>query len=538
MNPTPSSTSAFPYTNPYTNPYTQRRTTKPASSSSSLSPYTNAAQQQWEQSLEILVRSTVVPPAQTVERLYGSLQKAQEQSTPDDQFCWNLEMARSFVTYCIRMFGCHENINMTGRNPEGYPCILSFLARALEDWSFDDSIMYQVIVEEFQVELEEHRGSRTSSQQNKTLTMSLLQLLHNLAVNFHDPIIRDPAVAGLSITWRYLDRIYFLTSWRNHHSSLTTSIDAAWWMPVTNELSLANMALQELLKEERRDFPKVYMFPTSIEMRISWTSVLFCFLKHDRVGWLHKLGSQTKKVLNDLSRELLDQAGKLSDSNNQMQHNIHLALASVSLLLLMDSKEKLDISNEFNQYVYSTKLIESAFRSYFHMFGASSPSGSRWTYEHKDKITQRWAEECIYAWSLSKEEVTCKMAFDAIENHWRQPVEDLFLSLVSDSPDKHINDIQSQTGRQINHHKRNKELFSRLLLLYSVHHESVRSILGRILSRTSTCDNRSVDFLAQPCHKLVQSLIFYSTQGVSRWKTKTWETSSSLRLISPESFLA
>jgi hypothetical protein len=288
-------------------------------------------------------------------------------------------------------------------------------------------------------------------------------------------------------------------------------------MPVNNELPLANMAVQELLKEESRDFPKAYMFPTSIEMRISWTSVLFCLLKHDRVAWLHKLGSQTKKVLNDLSRELLDQAGKLSDSSNQMKHNIHLALASVSLLLLMDAKEKLDISNEFNQYVYSTKLIESTFRSYFHIFGASSPNGPRWTYEHKDKITQRWAEECIYAWSLSKEEATCKMAFDAIENHWRQPVEDLLLSLVNDSSDKRIKDMQeSQTGRQTNHHKWNRELLYRLLLLYSVHHESVRGILGRILSRTSSCDNRSVDFLTQPCHNLVQSLILYSTQSVSK----------------------
>jgi hypothetical protein len=236
MNPTPNQTSAFPYTNPYTNPYTQRKTAPQSSfpsSSSSQSP-----QRQLEHSLEILVRSNHVPPTQSIEQLFDLIHKANSHNDQSSS-CWSLQMAESLASYVVRIFGWHENINMTGRNPEGYPSTLCFLARSLDQWSDDDSIMYAVTLKEFEVEVE---------QQQRTVQMSLLQVLHSLSVNLDDPIIQNPAIMCLSIIWRYLDRVQFLTSWKSHQSLVSSSIDSAWWMQSEDEETLAYIVLKELLK--------------------------------------------------------------------------------------------------------------------------------------------------------------------------------------------------------------------------------------------------------------------------------------------------
>lgn len=219
---------AFPYTNPYTNPYTQKKT-QPTSSQS--------RQQKLEYSLSVLVRSSNVPSTQNIEHLCGLVEQCINDHSQNPQ-CWSLAMAESLAKFVVKIFGVHENINMTGRNPEGYPSTLCFLARSLEQWSINDSVMYTAVVKEFEVAMDHG---------NNTVEMSLLEVLHNLVVHYNDPIIQNPAMMGLSIIWRYLDRIQSLTSWKNPTDFPACFVDSAWWIG-RGEETLANLALKATLR--------------------------------------------------------------------------------------------------------------------------------------------------------------------------------------------------------------------------------------------------------------------------------------------------
>ena len=255
-NPTPHSSSAFPYTVPYTNPYTQRKTQPSSSypsSSSSQSP-----QQELEQALSILARSSNVPSTQNIEHLFELVRKSNEQYGSSQHnnnaasSCWTLPMAEQLATFVVRIFGVHDTINMTGRNPEGYPSTLCFLSRCLEEWCHDDSIMYAVSVQELEVEIEHYPSNNnhhSTRHPTRTVQLSLLEVLHTLVVQFCDPIVQMPAMTGLATIWRYLDRVQFMTRW-NPTDVISFSLDAAWWMPIQDDCEsiLARLALQELLR--------------------------------------------------------------------------------------------------------------------------------------------------------------------------------------------------------------------------------------------------------------------------------------------------
>ena len=244
----------------------------------------------------------------------------------------------------------------------------------------------------------------------------------------------------------------------------------------------------------------MYIFPSRDELRIASASLLLCFLKHDRTAWLQQLSLENKESLRKLSQNLLEAVYQLADPSVTSNQVLHQSMASASLLCLMDSKETLEHSNEFNQLVYSTKLLDSVFRSCFGIFGATSPSGPRWSFENKDMGTLRWMEEFIFCWSLSKDGEARKLAFDAQERYWRSPIEQCWGSLLSDD--------YSQPGEWSRNLKRCRAVFSRFVLMNAVHHSSLRRLLVSTLTQASKTENQSqsTNILVQPCRRLLQSL--------------------------------
>ena len=520
----PPLTSAFPYTVPFTNPYTQKKsTTQPSSPYNNHhndpSNYHNAPQQELEQALSVLARSSNVPSTQNIESLFELVRKANEQTRINGNHassttCWTLSMAEHLATFIVRLFACHNSINMTGRNPEGYPSTLCFLSRCLEEWACHEGgddcgsmLLYAVAVQPMEVELREQTKNNTGQHQirynsTRTIQRSLLEVLHHLVVHFQDPIVQLPAMAGLGTIWRYMDRVQLLTRWNSSGGcdSNSFSLDTVWWMPVADESGIARLALGELLKEDKEDaYPKVYIFPDRKELHMASATLLTCFLKHDRIAWLQELTlEQNKGSLRKLSQNLLEDAHRLADSSVTSSQGLHQSIASASLLCLMDSKETLEHTNEFNQLVYSTKLLDSVFRSCFGIFGASSPSGPRWSFENKDSATLQWMEDFIFNWSLAKDGSTRKLAIDAQERYWRGPIEQYWGSLLKED--------YSQPGEWSQNMKRCRAIFSRLVLLTTVHHSSLHRLLNNILTQAVRNQHQSVDALVQPCQRILQSL--------------------------------
>ena len=415
-------------------------------------------------------------------------------------------MAEHLATFVARLFACHDNINMTGRNPEGYPSTLCFLSRCLEEWVEGDDAMllYAVAVQPLQVPERQTNNNGHHRHSTRTVQRSLLEVLHQLVVHFQDPIVQLPAMAGLATIWRYLDRVQLWTRW-NSSSAICDSIfslalDTAWWMPVTDESGIASLALGELLRENQEDaYPKVYIFPDRKELQMASATILTCFLKHDRTHWLQQLAlEESKESLRKLSQNLLGAVHRLADSSVTSSQRLHQSMASASLLCLLDSKETLEHSNEFNQLVYSTKLLDNVFRSYFGIFGASNPSGPRWSYENKDAGTLQCMEDFIFHWSLGKDGSTRKLAIDAQERYWRGPIEQCWGSLLRED--------YSQPGEWSQNIKRCRAIFSRLVLMTSVHHSSLHKLLNNTLAQAVRNQNQSIDILVQPCQRILQSL--------------------------------
>jgi len=529
------STSAFPYTVPYTNPYTQRKRTQPQpplssksnkSSVLSLSSQSSSPQQQLNDTLRGLSRFSQIPSTQHVEHLFELVHRAHEQAELDAlssaASCWTLELAEHLASFVVRIFGCHANIDMTGRTPEGYPATLCFLARSLQQWSLEDSIMYAVTVKSFPVQITQQ--NQDQQQQQQSTEMSILQVLHNVVAQFQDPSIQNPAMMGLSVIWRYLDRIQFLTSWQNPIDQAPCALDSAWWMPPSQqeeESVLANTALRELLcsSNDGNDCcPKTNTFPDRGELRLASIIILTSLLKHDQATWLHDVSSQSdnNNALEQLCQSLcqaVDQLGSKSNNSLASNQSPHLSIASASLLCLMDCKVPLKSTStastiDVTRLLHSTKLLENSLKALFGFFGPSSPSGPRWTYEHnKDVATLRWIEEFLFNWSICKDGEARKQHFDALERHWRPYVEQWWSMLLTESfanncaGDKNTNDRQPKRLRQI---------FSTLVLLNSIHHSTTRGILCTTMSRISNADQNSIRHLDEPCTKLLQELVHLS----------------------------
>ncbi|CAB9498966.1 expressed unknown protein [Seminavis robusta] len=477
-------TTAFPYTNPYSNPYSQRR--------GSLSSQQSSAQQKFQQKLEALARSSCVPSTQTVEQLCDLQSRCE-----NDGSLWSLSTAEGLATFVIRTFGCLVNIDTSGQNPQGYPATLSFLARCLDQWSqSDESIIYTASTKVMEI--------RMDNNLQQSFRMSLLQTLHNLVVyedwKGNDRAIRNVAMVCLSIIWQNLDRIQRLISWKCYNNTFPShSIEAVWWIPASNEEKLATVAVKGLLSDDKDlDFSSSHIYPRGELLKTAYISVLICLLKHDKTSWLHHLALQDQDTLSHLSQTLLGAMHQLNNQSLTSRYTLHASFASVALLVLMDHKVTLDISNQLNQLFYSTKLLDSVFQAYFGVLGASSPSGPRWTYEHKDDATGRWMEDFIVVWSQCKDSSTRQLAFDALERHWKPHVEQGWTSFLTEdycNPD--------EVARK---HKHCASLLSRLVLLYSVHHSSLRNSLFSSMAQHAKSDETSVSYLVQPCQRLVKTL--------------------------------
>jgi hypothetical protein len=477
--PTLVTTNAFPYTNPYT----QRRGTSQCSSSSSY----QSSKLKFEQKLQELVRSNHVPSTQTVEQVWEFLNRSNQNDA------WTFSLAEGLVTFVIRIFGCHDTIDTAGPRADGYPATLALLGRALEQWSHDESIMYAAVTQEIQVDID-----------HETLNMSLLQTLHNLVAHFEDPSgrIQNSALVCLSIVWRYLDRIHWLTCWKSTSRDFPScSIDLAWWMPPQDEQALVRLALTGLLvsEETTSDTSTAHIYPSDEELTTARLSLLTQLTKHDRTSWIEELASQDKDALSHLSQGLLDAMSRLSNKNGlTSRRSLHCTIASVILLCLMDQKVTLDLSSQFNQLFYTTKLLDCVFQATFGMFGAGSPNGPRWTYEHKDASTIRWMEELIIVWSQCKVAGTRQLAFDALERHWRPHIEQGWHSFLTEDFRNH-DDVSRN-------HKNCGALLSRLVLLYSVHQNSLRSSLFDSMAQLSTVDKTPFNSIIQPCRRLLKTL--------------------------------
>lgn len=188
----------------------------------------------------MLVRSHNVPSKQNIEHLCGLVEHANDsasssQNRQQQSSCWSRSMAESLAKFVVQIFAPPRQ-EAVATNSEGYPSTLTFLAHCLDQWSQDDSIIYAAVVKEFEVEIDQQR----------IVHISLLDTLHNLSVNSRDPIIQNPAMMGLSVIWRYLDRIQFLTLLKSPGEFPAASIESAWW--INDEEALANKALNELLR--------------------------------------------------------------------------------------------------------------------------------------------------------------------------------------------------------------------------------------------------------------------------------------------------
>jgi hypothetical protein len=261
-----------------------------------------------------------------------------------------------------------------------------------------------------------------------------------------------------------------------------------------------------LNSEERSVYPKLYIFPNPNELKIAWTTILIGLLKHDRTSWLFSLSSKDENALENLTRRLLDETHRLSDPQLTCKQSLHASLASAALFCLIDSKEELTLSKDFKQLTDSTKLIDSVFGSSFSVFGASTPSGPRWIFEHKDSATLRWMEEFISVWSVCHDRETCRIAFDGAERHWKPHLEQMWKSLLNDNLDRH----EDATRK----HKFDGNALPRLLLLYSVHHTSTRQLLSLCMEQVSNQQKESINYPFEPCKRLVQAL-FRLSQTVS-----------------------
>jgi hypothetical protein len=482
MAPTPSTTSAFPYTIRYTNPYTQRKT-QATPFQTSPSP-----QQKLEQALNVLVRSHNVPSTQNIENISSLVDQANEskelsQGHPPQSSCWNLSMSENLAKFVVRLFASCETIDLKGGSSDGYLSTLNFLARCLDQWAQDDSIMYAVVVKEFEVVIDNQ----------PSLQMSLLNTLHNLSVRAKDPILQHPTLMGLSIIWRYLDKIQFLTFWKSPSDFPPASIESAWW--IHDEDALANHAVQALLcTQAQTDVnTKPYLFSGIEELRTSSASILVDLLKHDRSSWLHQLAARDKDALQRLSQTLLVTVRQLSGSGSMSLSSLHYSFACVSLLCLMD-KEAIESASEINQLIKSSNLLENALRVAFGLFGVSSPKGPCWTFEHRDSGTLRWMEQFIFVWSLCQDGQTRHFALENLQRHWQPHIEQCWRSFLTE--DYSNGDIHKKL-------KHCKELLSRLTLMYSIHHNSLRSAL---LAAFTQISNRDKSDLVKPCRRLLRTL--------------------------------
>ena len=315
----------------------------------------------------------------------------------------------------------------------------------------------------------------------------------------------------LATMWQYLDQIHAKTSWNpSDLLSRHYALDTAWWMPAANskdEKTLTKLAIQEWLCDSKQPekYPKIYIFPGRDEIRLASASLLVTFLKHDRTSWLDHLAlASNKETLHNLCQNFMETALKLSDSSITTPSQLHQSIACASLLSLMDAKREevvLEQGIEFQQFVYSNKLLDNVFRSCFGIFGAASPSGPLWSFEHKDPRTLGWMEEFILCWSVSKDGKTRKLGLDAQEQYWKGPLEQSFQILVSED--------HSSSGVQLS---KGRPLLSRMMLMMYVSGSSLRAILISTLQQVAKNAPRNIDpsSLAaeanlMPCRRLLQS---------------------------------
>ena len=253
---------------------------------------------------------------------------------------------------------------------------------------------------------------------------------------------------------------------------------------------------------DTEEYPKMYSFPSRSELQIASTTILICLLKHDRASWLHLVSLQGNDALTKLCQVLMEGIHKLGDPNLTSNQSLYHSIACASLLCLMDHKETLALSNDFNRLLHSTKLLENAFKTIFGIFGASSPSGPRWTFEYKDATTRRWMEDFVLVWSMCKDGKTRKLVIDALERHWRPHVDQCLAMLVTDDYGN-----PNEVDRR---HKHCRETFSSLVLLNSVHQSSLRGLLHNAMVQASNNDRHSLRYLMEPSQKLLQALLHLS----------------------------
>lgn len=220
-------------------------------------------------------------------------------------------------------------------------------------------------------------------------------------------------------------------------------------------------------------------------------------MKHDRTSWLHQFASQEKDSVQKMSQILLAPIRKLTDPGTMSRSSLHYSIACASLLCLMN-KEALEEASVIDQAINSSKLLDSAFRTAFGMFGASSPSGPRWSLEHRDCGTLRWMEQFIFIWSLCQDGENRYFALENLQRHWQPHIEQCWRSLLTDDYS-----TSYDTQRNLKH---SKELLSRLVLMYSIHHNSLRSSLLAMIGQLANYERGSSDCLVQPCKALLNSL--------------------------------
>lgn len=251
-----------------------------------------------------------------------------------------------------------------------------------------------------------------------------------------------------------------------------------------------------------------YFFPNETQLRITWISILESLLKNDRTTWLHELSAENNEALCELCRRLLDEVHRLNDPNTTSKDAVRLSLACVSLLFLLDVNEELDISDKWKAVCSTTNLMENVVRMTISILGSVSPSGPRWTYEHKDTATIRWAENVLLTRKMCKGNNSCKSVFDLTDRLWRPPLESFLRMLLENDGNNGVGDgtKHSSVGNKI------MVSFSRLHLLFSVHHSSVRGMIAAVLSQS--CSDGTGGITAEPCRRLISSLMHWS-QNVS-----------------------
>ena len=220
-------------------------------------------------------------------------------------------------------------------------------------------------------------------------------------------------------------------------------------------------------------------------------------LKHDKASWLHNLSSQHNDSLQKLCQDLLTTIQNLAArGSTPSRSSLHYSVAAASLLCLLN-KEGFDEASTINQIIKATMLLDSAFQTVFRIFGASSPSGPRWGFEHRDVGTVRCMELFIAIWSMCQDGQTRHFAIEGLERHWQPHIQHCWRSLLTEDYSHQV-DVQR-------HLKHPKELFSRLILMYSIHRNPLRAALLTMMTQLSNQDGLSSS-LVHPCRTLLNNL--------------------------------